>query len=116
MLVIAVPENIVPNPVTGNPSSILGTTTSFGPVYPASVIFVPSLVHVQLAASAGFCHAELSSASWAGVSPPPAVEGLFRLAENAGIPDKINRKATSTMFMACFLPSNTLSGRARTWC
>jgi hypothetical protein len=45
--VISDPWNIVPNLATGKPSNISGITTAFGPVYPVSVIFVPSLVHVQ---------------------------------------------------------------------
>jgi hypothetical protein len=34
-----------------------GITTSFGPVYPVSVIAEPLLVHVQLVEAAGFCQA-----------------------------------------------------------
>jgi hypothetical protein len=40
-------RNVCPNPVTGKASNISGIKTAFGPVYPVSVIFVPSLVHVQ---------------------------------------------------------------------
>jgi hypothetical protein len=49
--------NIAPNPVTGKPSNMSGITTAFGPVYPVNVTSVAVLVHVQLVASDGFCHA-----------------------------------------------------------
>jgi hypothetical protein len=85
--------NIVPNPVTGNPSNMSGITTAFGPVYPVNVTSVAVLVHVQFVALDGFCHALVNKPAPARLARETDARTLLPL------PDSVPKTPATAMLL-----------------